>query len=66
MKNEIFHQMLLPIKMYGGQNFLLFRAGRHFEWPVETGHEDLELADVLLFVLEHAEHQTAADVKRRK
>ena len=52
--------------MYGGQNFLLFRAGRHFEWPVETGHEDLELADVLLFVLEHAEHQTAADVKRRK
>ena len=35
-------------------------GGRHLEGPQEAGDEDLELLDILLLGLHHAEHQAAA------
>lgn len=45
------------LKSYQGE-YILFRTGSHFEGPVETGHQDLKLLNILLFVFQHPEYQT--------
>ena len=39
-------------------------GGGHFEWSEEAGDEDLQLLDVLLLRLHHAEHETEQDRDR--